>query len=63
MHESTWAYVAICIVVPMAWGLLTEWVFGKVEGYLHSRRKPSPDRAQPQVIQHSRTPSTLDYRI
>jgi hypothetical protein len=64
MPQTTWVwYIALCIVVPMAWGLVTEWVFGRAQGYLQKRRRPAPDRAQSPVARNPRTPETLDYRI
>jgi len=63
MPRTTWWYIALCIVVPMAWGLATEWVFGKAQAYLKHRQKPPPDRAQGPVIRNPGTPETLDYRI
>jgi hypothetical protein len=63
MHETTWTYAAICITVPLLWGLATEWVFRRVEGYLQKRRRPPQNRGQTPVTPHHRTPETLDYRI
>ncbi|MSS70477.1 MAG: hypothetical protein EXS64_03205 [Candidatus Latescibacteria bacterium] len=63
MRETTWMYVTVCIAVPLLWGLVTEWVSGRVEGYVQKRRRPPPDRAQPPTTPHYRTPETLDYRI
>ena len=63
MHEATWGYIAVCIAVPMLWGLATEWVFGRVEGYLRGRRRTFPEPDPHPAVHHHRTPGTLDYRI
>jgi len=62
MFQTTWMYIALCIVAPMAWGLATDWVFGKAQGYLRRRWRSSPG-ARPPVARNPRTPETLDYRI
>ena len=63
MGETSWTYVAICIGLPLAWGLLAEWVFGKAQRYLVKRRK-SPLEPQPgSAGRFDTTPPTLDYRI
>ena len=63
MLDTTWVYVALCVIAPLAWGLLAEWVFGRLEGYLQKRRKSSPDESPQKQPPFSQTPPTLDYRI
>jgi len=39
---STWLYVGACVVLPLAWGLATEFVFRRL-GLRRKRRKHSKD--------------------
>ena len=48
-------YGLLCLIVPLAWGLLVVWASGRVEAFLsrrHPRKNKTVEKAMPPIDYH-----------
>jgi hypothetical protein len=56
----SWGYAALCLILPMAWGLIVVWASGRIEGLLRRLLGPADKAAHPEGDPKSFTP---EYHI
>lgn len=47
--RADWLYIAACLLVPGVWGIVSAWIFGKIDERRRAKKPPDDSSWTPPV--------------